>query len=645
MVMGNILTYFNIKFIGKYYDKNGIKLPDRKIRKILDAEKIAAGEVVERPANIVKELIENSIDAGAKEIRVMIKKAGKSLIQVIDDGSGISPEDIEIAFERHTSSKIRSIEDLDTLSTLGFRGEALASIAAVSQVEIISRTEENERGLQLTINGGKINEKKEISCQVGTDIKVKNLFYNIPARQKFLKKDSTELSHITDFIQRYSLAFPALHFIYRHNDLDILNCPAKNDLKTTVFHIYGKTIARYMKSINYVEEDSFIKVNGLLGHPRISKKSRNYSSLFINHRYVISDVLFRAIKEAYEGTLMISKYPFFVLFLEIDPSIVDFNVHPKKLHVRFEKEEILYNTIYNIIRNFVEDNFIQDEAKYISTELDPYIQSEEQKDYKEIRKIENIQSIEKPLEDMVDIVKNESEITNDSVQLNLLDQIIEDKNVPESYIRGKYIISRNFPKLRLISSTGQLSNKIYVLLEGVNENKEEGLFILDQHAAAERIKKEKLLKDHDSGKGGRQRLIQPFNFDVSPSERIFIEENLNEIKKLGFDFEYFGGNSFILRGIPTIMEKVPDLSIIKEIISDFTEIGKDRSLKEAKEEIINYLACHKSIRGGDDLSLTDIRKLLINLAKCEDSYHCAHGRPTLRFISFKELDKLFKRTG
>jgi DNA mismatch repair protein MutL len=620
-------------------------LIERKIRKILEAEKIAAGEVVERPASIVKELIENSIDAGAKEIRVIIKKAGKSLIQVIDDGFGISPEDIEIAFKRHTSSKIRSIEDLDTLSTLGFRGEALASIAAVSQVEIISRSNENERGVQLTIEGRKVKDKKEVSCQVGTNIKVKNIFYNIPARQKFLKKDSTELSHITDFIQRFSLAFPELHFIYRHNNLDILNCPANNDLKTTVFHIYGKNIAKYMEAIDYIDEDSFMKIHGLLGHPQISKKSRTYSSLFINHRYVISDVMFRAIKEAYEGTLMISKYPFFVIFLELDPSVVDFNVHPKKLHVRFENEDVLYNRVYNIIRNFVESNFIKNEAKYISTELDPYIQTDEKEIIKEVKSIDEIQLNEKELGGTVKSVDEKIDKTEETVQLNLLDQIIEKKNGPESYLRSKYIISKNFPKLRLISSTGQLSNKIYIVLEGFNENKEEGIFILDQHAASERITKEKLLNNYESVKGSKQKLIQPLNIDVSPSDRVFLENKLKEIKRIGFHFEHFGGNTFILREIPTIMNKLPDVNIIKEIISDITDIGKDRSFKEVKEEIINYLACHRSIRGGDDLSLTDIRRLLIDLAECKDSYHCAHGRPTLRFISFKELDKLFKRTG
>ena len=248
-----------------------------RIKKIIDAEKIAAGEVVDRPANVVKELIENSIDARASEIRIIVKKAGKSLIQIIDNGIGIPSEDIEIAFERYTSSKIRSIEDLEHLSTLGFRGEALASIAAVSKVEITSRSKYEEKGIELSIEGGKIVNKKEISGPIGTIIKVQNLFYNLPARQKFLKKDATELGHITDIVQRYSLAHPELHFIYRHNDLDILNCPALNDLKTTVFHIYGKKIAKFMEYIDYSEEDIKFRISGLLGHPEIAKKNRAYS--------------------------------------------------------------------------------------------------------------------------------------------------------------------------------------------------------------------------------------------------------------------------------------------------------------------------------------------------------------------------------
>jgi len=260
-----------------------------------------------------------------------------------------------------------------------------------------------------------------------------------------------------------------------------------------------------------------------------------------------------------------------------------------------------------------------------------------------------VSDIEEPFGEIQEILKDKKEAVDNGVQLDLMDQIVEKKlgkkTLPDSYIRGKYIISDNFPKIRLISYTGQLQNKTYVILEGINENNEEGIFILDQHAASERIKKESLLNLYESTKVSKQKLIQPLKIEVSPSDRIFLEDNLNEIKKLGFNFEYFGGNTFILREIPIIMSNIPDINIIKEIISDITEIGKDKSFKEVKEEIINYLACHKSIRGGDDLSLNDIRNLLLDLAACKDSYHCAHGRPTLRFISYNELDKLFKRTG
>ncbi|MCK4379933.1 MAG: DNA mismatch repair endonuclease MutL [Candidatus Lokiarchaeota archaeon] len=612
----------------------------RKIKKIIDAQKIAAGEVVDRPANIIKELVENSIDAKASEIRIIVRKAGKSLIHVIDDGIGIPSDDIEMAFERHTSSKIRSIQDLENLSTLGFRGEALASIAAVSKVEMISRIEDEEKGVHLFIEGGKIINKKKISCPVGTNIQVKNIFYNLPARQKFLKTDATELGHITDIVQRYSLAHPEVHFIYRHNELDILNCPASNDLKTTVFHIYGKKIAKFMEPFDFKEDEIKFRINGLLGHPQIAKKNRAYSSLFINHRYVISDVLFRAISEAYEGTLMVSKYPFFIIFLELDPSVIDFNVHPKKLHIRFEREESIYNKVYNVIKSFVEDRFIIKEAKYISTELHDFLPKKE-------KLAESIKEISEEEIKKEEISQKQFLIPEESVQLSLEDQIIADKSYeklpPETFLRGKYIISKNFPKLRLISHTGQLSNKVYVVLEGINENNEEGLFILDQHAASERINKERFVKAFETSKMSKQKLISALKIDVSPSEKIFLESNLLEIRKLGFDFENFGGNTFILREIPTIMGKIPKLNIIKEIISDITEIGKDKSFSEVKEEIINYLSCHKSIRGGDDLSLKDIRDLLNELAKCKDSYHCAHGRPTLRFFSYKELDKLFKR--
>jgi len=630
-----------------------------KIKRIVDAEKIAAGEVVERPANIVKELIENSIDAGAKEIRIIVKKAGKSLIQIIDDGIGIPPDEIGIAFERHTSSKIVNIEDLERLSTLGFRGEALASVAAVSQVEINSRIKEKERGVKLILEGGKVIEKKEVFCPIGTDIKVKSLFYNIPARLKFLKKDPTELGHITDIIQRYALAYPQLHFIYLHNDLTILNCPASNDLRTTVFHIYGKKVASLMEPININEEN--FNLHGLMGHSEISKNNRTQSSVFLNKRYVISDLIFRAIQEAYKGTLMTGKFPFFIVNLEINPSVIDFNVHPKKLNIRFENEDYIYNKVYNVVRKFVEEKFIEKEDNYNFLEIGKYVSikadSEKEELYQESEN--SMDAIERVTKDSNDKLESkdktpidpasklDKEVIEKTVQLNLTSSDIVkdavDMSSADTFLRRNYIDLKNFPKLRLISHTGQLSNKTYILLEGINKNGEGGFYILDQHAASERVSKEFFYDFYENSKKTKQKLISPLKIEVSPSEKFFLESNLKEITRLGFNFEHFGGNTFVLRAVPIRMGRTPDLGIIKEIISDITDIGKDKSFSEKLEQIINYLACHKSIRGGDDMSLNSIRKLIVDLANCKDSFHCAHGRPTLKFFSFKELDKLFKR--
>ncbi len=632
------------------------------IKKIIGFEKIAAGEVIERPANVVKELVENSIDAKAKEIRIIIRKAGKELIQIVDDGIGIVPEELEIAFERHTSSKIKSFDDLSILTSIGFRGEALASIATVSKIEIISKTEINDRGKQLFIEAGKVISTNESASPIGTTIKVKNLFYNIPARKKFLKKDTTELGHITDIIQRYALCYPMIHFIYMSDNLSILNCPASNDLKTTVFHIYGKKIAKFMEPINY--EDASIRIEGLLGHSQISRNNRSQSSIFLNNRYVISDLLHRAIQEAYVGTLMIGRYPFFILQIHFDPAIIDFNVHPKKLHVRFEDEEFVYNKVYTIIRDFVKEHFIEKEDKYTISEISDFISpstkisrdnltvdsdgggenTEASQDY-EKTKISSLKPV---------VNKSLSSVNSDTlraikapVQLKLNEESsntqMNENGLSETYLREKYILKKNFPKLRLISSTGQLSNNIYIVLEGINENGQAGLYILDQHAASERVKKEYFYNIYNTTRQIRQTLISPLKIDVTPSEKFFLQSNLTEFKKLGFNFDHFGGNTFILREIPTIINKLPNPDVIKEIIGDVTEIGKDKSFSEVREEIINYLACHRSIRGGDALTLKEIRKLIIDLSYCKDPYHCAHGRPTLKFISFKELDKLFKR--
>ncbi len=355
---------------------------------------------------------------------------------------------------------------------------------------------------------------------------------------------------------------------------------------------------------------------------------------------------------------MTGKHPFFVLHLEMDPSKIDFNIHPKKLYIRFENEDFVYNKIYNILRKFIEESFIVKETKFLESGIEKYVTKPERAIKTEAEKLQNeiIKTIPVKISEKLkkstskkEKAMEKEEFIEQPVQLRITDgetaEISKKISLSDTYIREKYIITKNFPKLRLISYTGQLSNNTYIVLEGINEDGESGLFIMDQHAASERINKEYYLNMYENSKGSKQQLIAPLKIEVSPSEKFFLEANMHEINKLGFNFEHFGGNTFVLREIPTIIEKIPKIDIIGEITSDIAEIGKEKSFAEVKEEIINYIACHQSIRGGDELtSLKDVRNLIMDLANCKDPFHCAHGRPTLKFISFKELDKLFKRT-
>lgn len=613
----------------------------RRIKKIIDFEKIAAGEVVERPASVVKELVENSIDAGAKNIKIIIKNAGKSLIQVIDDGCGIEKEDVEIAFDRYTSGKIEKFEDLDTLTTLGFRGEALSSIAVVSQVELITHTKNDDLSPTIVIHGGAVIEKKEISAPVGTNIKVKNLFYNIPARQKFLKTNRVELGHITDVITRYALGYPQIHFVYQHNDLDILNCPSSDDLKDMVFHIYGKETAKKMYPIDYIHPDGLFALSGLLGDPEISKKKRNSSSLFLNKRYVVSDKFFEVIKDAYKGFLMVGRFPFFILNLDINPAFVDFNIHPQKMTVRFNNEKILFPFIENALKAHLDELFLPKKEEIITQPLETFIDKEKE----EIQS--DLKNITVNIDDQSIIAKEQ--LLNFQSGSNIIDsakskEMIQTNLTSEGKFEEKFeIITKTLPKMRFISRTGQLSNHIYVLFESKDENGNPAILIIDQHAASERIMKEKFLNQYRGSKVQKQQLISPLKINISPAESFFLKEHLNEINKFGFELEKFGGNTFILRAIPAIFEKLPKLDVLKDMIEEIAYMGKQQSFSESEEGIINYLACHKSIRGGDYLTTKDIRRLVIDLSKCKDPYHCAHGRPTFRVISFRELDKMFKR--
>ncbi|MHA1394015.1 MAG: DNA mismatch repair endonuclease MutL [Promethearchaeota archaeon] len=679
------------------------KIEEKRIKIIKNYEKIAAGEVVERPSSVVKELIENSIDAHASKIHIIIKNAGKDLIQVIDDGDGINPDDIEIAFQPHTSSKIDSAEDILSLNTLGFRGEALYSIATISRVEIISKTRLHDYGMKCIIEGGKILLKQKVGAPDGTNIKVMNLFYNTPARFKFLKSNRVELGHITDIITRMILLHPEIHFKFVSNGKTIINSPATTNYRNILFNLYGKNIVNKVVEFNHEEED--IKIKGFLGDPSLSRSSTISSSVYVNNRFVISPLINKAMDEAYKDFLMTKKHPFYILFIELDPSKIDVNVHPTKKIIRFENESEFYLKIEKIMREIVINKFGYKKSIDLikASSSNSPIYSEHKiaalnsgKDYgtsnisiselKNITKssIEAKEELRKKIRNSeksaLDLLKSQQKITdqismeqtignefkNEELEksninfgpkkdIKLTNMYAIEKrmepsnkikqNIPKVPTLSELLIQRDwidtngvFPKLKVPNEASQL-NKLYFILEG-----EDGFYILDMHAAHERINYEKQLKMFKEGKISKQTLLIPIKFDAPLAEVEFIKNSLNKISKFGFEIDFFGGNTFAIRTVPAQMKEIMDPNIIKDICLEIVNMGKEFSLEKEYERVLKYTACRMSIKGG--LEIDDpmkVVKLIQNLAKCENPHHCAHGRPTMLYFSYKDIDAMFHR--
>ncbi len=407
-----------------------------------------------------------------------------------------------------------------------------------------------------------------------------------------------------------------------------------------------------MHLIDYSHPNGLFTLTGLLGDPDLSKKKRTSSSLFVNNRYVINDGFFEILKSVYKDFLMIGRFPFFILNLGINSSLVDFNIHPQKMTIRFTKEKILFPYIENAMKVQLEELFLPKKHEVITKPLKIFGEEVKEEALTKYEK-NNLHGIKPEIivDEMANIHIDSSSIDIDKSRELIQTRILSEDNLENKFERKippylsheQYIITETLPKMRPISRTGQLSNKIYIIFESEDQNSNPGILILDQHAASEWIMKEKFLNQYKTSKIQKQQLISPLKIIISPAEQFFLKEHLIEINNFGFELEEFGGNSFILRAVPAIFEKIPNINILKDMIEEIAEIGKQQSFSDAKEEIVNYLACHKSIRGGDLLILKDIRKLIIELSKCKNPNQCAHGRPTFRFISFKELDKMFKR--
>jgi len=607
--------------------------------------KIAAGEVVERPASVVKELVENSIDAQASAITVEIKDGGISLIRVTDNGIGIPKEDVTTALLRHTTSKITAVEDLDKIESLGFRGEALASIAAVSQLEIITKAYGEVTGKRVECYGGKIITEEEVGCPEGTTIIMRNLFYNIPARKKFLKKPATESSYISDMVYKIALGHPEVSFKFINNNSVVFHTSGNNELKNAVFNVYGKEVVKHMLSIEETEQD--LKLIGLIGKPSLNRANRTYENFYINGRYIKSKILENAVEDAYNTLLPINKFPVVVLHIFIPANKIDVNVHPTKMEVRFKDEEEIYQFIYNGIHKnlFKEDlipqvNLDNKKEKLFNPEPvqgrlpEPFEIKRKNLEYKDI----SIHPVFSP-EDKNIKVKESNQELNFSHKENLYENkpcSTEKKEACTIFEKEKVHKEDKAPSFRHYKIIGQVF-QTYWLVEQDNS-----LYIVDQHAAHERILYEKFIHDFKQGKVYSQPLLEPVVFEVTPKEKEIVEDNISLFKKFGFEIEEFGESAYLVRELPILFEGPVDSSFFLEIIDTLND-ERIKNLYDMKLNHIALLSCKGAVKAKDQLSTVEAKALIEELLNLDNPFTCPHGRPTIISMSQYELEKKFKR--
>lgn len=593
-----------------------------KVRRLdeITVQKIAAGEVIERPASVVKELVENSIDASPTRIEIEIKNGGRQLIRVTDDGFGMDREDAVLAIERHTTSKINTADDLLGIKTLGFRGEALATIAAVSQFELTTKVKEQDFGTQIEVKGGLIQKVKDVGAPNGTTVKVQDLFFNTPARLKYLKTIPTETTFISEIISRLALSYPEISFRLQHHEYELLFTPGKGDLYETIIAVFGAETAKDMIPVSY-QENSF-KINGYIGKPSIAKNNRGNEIFFVNHRYFHSRTLSAAVEKAYHTLLPIARYPFVLLFLEIDPQSIDVNVHPTKMEVRFSNDSDLFKAFYHSIRKTLTDNSLISE--WIAPEEDLFALKYQSSNIGQTQSVVanlaiNYQEMaSKSSKEEVVAVREEPNDEYQPIATTVL------KSMEPAVTQDFYV----FPKAVL---------NTYIIAQD-----EKGLLFIDQHAAHERILFERYMNRTKEFLGS-QTLLIPETVNLNYAQFKAVSDRLPLFADLGFEIETFGGQTIILRSVPLTLLNLNYQQIIVDLIDQFINFETFKDPAEIKEAFITTMACRTAIKAGDNLNHLEMEALVKDLFKCENSYTCPHGRPTVFRISHEELAKKFLR--
>lgn len=596
------------------------------------ANKIAAGEVVERPASVVKELVENSIDANSTWIKVELIEAGLQQIKITDDGEGMTGEDCEHAFLRHATSKIKDEHDLFHIRTLGFRGEALASIASVSRLTV-KTCQGNEAGTLLSLEGGKVIERKKSDARKGSEISVEDLFFNTPARLKYMKSLHTELGHITDLLNRLSLSHPGIRFEITHNGKGLFKTSGTGDLLQVISQVYGMDAAKKMLPIKHETLD--FSIEGFIAKPEITRASRSYISTIINGRYIKSIPLSQTIIRAYHTLLPIGRYPIVVLSIEMDPILVDVNVHPTKLEVRFSKDKELFTSIEDTIRN-----------KFRKMTLIPEIQQKPVEKEKSVQHAMHFDKVSKPEEvsltnqnnavEAQEFSKSKNESVHEPFPVFSEDARSIDPPVKEPIHTSEKVQFKNTARVPAMYPIGQLQGT-YIMAQ--NEN---GLFMVDQHAAQERIKYEFFKGKLGKTMNESQELLLPLTFEFSKQESIFIEQYKNEMEKVGLFFEPFGNQSYVIRSHPNWFPNGFEEEVIREMIDQVMNEEKI-NVEKIREDAAIMMSCKRSIKANHYLNHNDMFRLLEDLRQTTDPFTCPHGRPIIVHFSTYELEKMFKR--
>ena len=732
----------------------------------LTINKIAAGEVIERPASVIKEMVENSIDAGANNITVEIKNGGISYIRVSDNGKGIAPDDLEIAFERHATSKIRKAEDLDVVTSMGFRGEALASIAAIANVEMTSKTESQDTGYKITVEAGNILDKQEVGCQTGTTIVVQNLFFNTPVRYKFLKKDYTEAGYIEDVITRIALVNPNIAIKLINTGKTVIQTNGNGDMKSVIYSIYGKDVATGILPVDYTYED--IEITGVIGKPEIARSNRSNQLFFVNKRYIKDKMLTAATEQAYKGLIPIGKYGFVVLNINMNPSKVDVNVHPAKLEVRFEEENKIFQSIYHAIKNTLlkselvanTEKSVQKEPSLLDTkglfdfrknetkkieqyndeeskiktnvgqvehgentsninigqggpvntadileqlkkmkedlqkqiENKPKIDVEVQENLQKQPEIDNEEELEKEQEEekqniegilpvetkqnveetVVTETKPEEKLEEIKEQIKELENINYEETTPQDFntmyeklFGRKPIENEQLPEeqpkenkntavdlindnISVFEQREEYKKPIYKFI-GIAFNTyiiiemDKEMYIIDQHAAHERIMYEKVKKNYysESSKDS-QMLLLPDVITLTHKEMEIAKDNMDLFKNAGFSLEEFGENTIKLTGVPTVCLDIDNKELFLETLDEINTIA--RTAKQEKEErFIATVACKAAVKANMVLDKAEVENLMDKLLELPNPFTCPHGRPTAIKMSKYDIERKFAR--